>query len=195
MPALRNSRHERLAQERALGRTLTDAWEVASGKRNVASASGVGRRPDVAARIAELRAEQEAMRRKAIAEAAARFEVTAERVIGELAKIAFANLTDFVKIGQDGKPRTDFSTLTFDQGAALQILTVEETKGGGRGLREIRRVKFKLGDKRLALIALGNHLGLFGQAAAPAHAFPVLRDRIASQQEWDAAIAKDASRA
>jgi phage terminase small subunit len=189
MPALRNAKHERLAQARFAGKNLTDAWEAASGKRSSAYASSVCKRPDVAARLAELEAGREAMRRKALAEAAAGFAATAHRVIGELARIAFANLTDFVKIGPDGEPRPDFSTLTTDQGAALQILVVEETKGGGRGAREIRTVKLKLRDKRLALIALGNHLGLFGppgsfgEAGAPEEPRPVAKERLPAMEE------------
>jgi phage terminase small subunit len=189
MPALENAKHERLAQERAVGKSLTDAWEIASGRRNIGYASRVGKRPDVAARITELRARREAMQKKAFAEEAVRFKVTAERVIAELARIAFANLMDFVKIGPDGDPRPDFSTLGFDQGAALQMLTIREGKAKGRNGREMREVKFKLGDKRLALIALGNHLGLFAsEPAAPANLHPVLKDRLVSREEWDAEI-------
>jgi hypothetical protein len=54
MPALTNARHERFAKERALGNTLTDAWESAAGRRSTAYAFRVGKRPEVAARIGEL---------------------------------------------------------------------------------------------------------------------------------------------
>ena len=121
MPPLNHVRHERFAQEVALGKTGAAAWQIASGKRSVAYASAVGRRSDVSARLAELKAEQQALHKKAALDAAARFEVTIERIAGELARIAFANLADYVKFGPDGVPRTDFSKLTFDQSAASYI--------------------------------------------------------------------------
>ena len=163
MGALVNARHERLAQERAQGKSLTEAWLIATGRRSTGYASRLGLRPEIAARIAEIKAEHEAARRKALVEAAARFEVTAERVVAELARIAFANFTDFVTIGDDGVPRPDFAKVGFDEGAALQVLVLEEKLDRRTGL-ETRKVKVRLGDKRLALVALGNYLGLFGEA-------------------------------
>ncbi len=193
MAALSNARHERFAQERALGKTGAAAWKIASGTQSVAYASAVGKRPDVARRVAELKAEQERLHRKAVADAVARFEVTTERVVGELARLAFANLADYVRFGPDGAPQTDLSRLTFDQSAALQILTIEEIKAKSKGGRDIRRMRFKLGDKRLALVALARHLGMFDAKTVrpPAQQLP-LKDRILSKEEW---IAKIASRA
>jgi phage terminase small subunit len=192
MSALTNVRHERLAQERALGKSLTEAWEIASGRRSIGYASRLAKRPEVAARIAELEAGHQAMQQEAFAQAAARYEVTAERVIGELARIAFANLTDFVKVGPDGNPRPDFSTLTFEQGAALQALKIRRVKPGRGGAREVFEVTFKLADKRLALVALGQHLGLFAGERAPyAPASPPLLtlERMPTVEEWEAELA------
>ncbi len=46
--------------------------------------------------------------------------------------------------------------------AALQEVTVEDfTEGRGEDKRDVRRVKFKLYDKRAALVDLGRHLGMF----------------------------------
>jgi len=64
MPALDHQRHERLAHERALGKTAVAAWEIVCGKRSAAYASAVGKRPDVKARIAELKAAQQALHKK-----------------------------------------------------------------------------------------------------------------------------------
>ncbi len=194
MPALRNARHERFAQGWLEGKTLTQAWENVSGKRSLGYASRLGKRPEVRARLQELRAEREAAQQKALAAAAARFQVTAERVIGELARIAFANLTDFVKIGPDGNPRPDFATLSFDQGAALQVLTVKEAKTRRKGESEVREVTFKLGDKRLALVALARHLRLFGTAGEIGEAGPaerkldIVRERPLTMAEWEARL-------
>jgi hypothetical protein len=46
---------------------------------------------DVSRRIEELIETEREQQKQALAEAAAKYEVTAERVIGELAKIGFAN--------------------------------------------------------------------------------------------------------
>jgi hypothetical protein len=93
-----------------------------------------------------------------------------------------------VKIGPDGHPRPDISTLSFDQGAALQALTIEEARAGRRGGRDVRKVKFKLGDKRLALVALGNHLGLFREPGVEAPPQNVARPRPPSMEEWEAEL-------
>ena len=88
--------------------------------------------------------------------------VTAERVVMELAKIGFANMQDYMRAGPQGDPYLDFSGLTRDQAAALAEVTVEDFKGGrGEDARDVRRVKFKLHDKRAALVDLGKHLGIF----------------------------------
>jgi phage terminase small subunit len=93
---------------------------------------------------------------------AQRTGVTADRVVAELAKIGFANMADYLKANPGGDPYLDFSALTRDQAAALQEVTVEDFKDGrGEDARDVRRVKFKLADKRAALVDLGRHLGLF----------------------------------
>lgn len=91
-----------------------------------------------------------------------RTQITADRVLQELAKIAFANMGDYMAIGADGDPCLDFSALTHDQTAALVEVTVEDFKDGrGAKARDVRRVKFKLSDKRGALVDIGRHLGMF----------------------------------
>lgn len=111
----------------------------------------------VSSRIAELQAE-----------IAKRHGVTVDRVVGELAKLGFANMTDYMKIDGAGVPRLDFKGLSRDQAAAIAEMTVEEftardvaeagLSGGGVG---VRKVKFKLHDKRASLVDLGKHLGMF----------------------------------
>jgi hypothetical protein len=55
-------------------------------------------------------------------------------------------------------PVLDFANLTRDQAAALQEVTVETFMvGAGKDAREVRRVKFKLAEKRAALVDLGRH--------------------------------------
>ena len=91
-----------------------------------------------------------------------KLEITQESVVQELAKIGFANMADYMKVGPWGDPTLNFSDLTRDQAAALSEVTVEDfTDGRGEDAREVRRVKFKLADKRAALVDIGRHLGMF----------------------------------
>lgn len=91
-----------------------------------------------------------------------KLEITAERVLRELALLGFANMADYMHVGPDGDPYLDFSRLTREQAAALAEVTVEDFKDArGGDARDVRRVKFKLADKRAALVDLGRHLKLF----------------------------------
>ena len=99
---------------------------------------------------------------KAQTERAARTEITADRVLRELAKIGFANMGDYMRSSPSGDPYLDFSALTDDQTAALQEVTVDDyVEGRGDDARTVKRVKFKLYDKRAALVEIGRHLGMF----------------------------------
>lgn len=108
-------------------------------------------KPEIAAAVAEAQLKR-----------AGRLEVTADRVLAELAKLGFANMADYMRVGVDGDPCLDFSDLSRDQAAALVEVTVENFKDGrGEEARDVRRVKFKLADKRQALVDVGRHLGMF----------------------------------
>jgi phage terminase small subunit len=113
--------------------------------------------------------------RAAIEEQAARtmakLGVSRERVIAELANIAFANLLDYGQVTEDGKFELELSNTTPGQMAAVQeisgtsrsTITADDTEQ-----RECQ-ILLKLGDKRKALVALGKHLGLFkGGQMSPA---------------------------
>lgn len=91
-----------------------------------------------------------------------RTEITQDMVLKELAKIGFANMHDYMRVGHDGDPVLDFSTLTRDQAAALSEVTVEDyVDGRGEDARDVKRVKFKLADKLGALEKIGKHIGMF----------------------------------
>ena len=83
-------------------------------------------------------------------------------MVDELRKITGANMSDYMKSTPEGDPYLDFSALSRDQTAALCEVTVEDyLDGRGEDARQVKRVKFKLHDKRAALVDLGRHLGLF----------------------------------
>lgn len=91
-----------------------------------------------------------------------KLEITAERVLDELAKLAWSNMQDYMVVGADGDPTLNFADLTREQAAALQEVTVETyEEGRGQTAREVKRVKFKLADKRASLVDIGRHLGMF----------------------------------
>ena len=92
---------------------------------------------------------------KAIEERAERTKVTANQVIQELAKIAFANISDYVTWDDTGiKLKKDVS-ITEEQKAAISEIV--ETRSG----KITTSRKFKLHDKQKALDSLGRHLGIF----------------------------------
>jgi phage terminase small subunit len=96
------------------------------------------------------------------AEMSAKAGLSAERVLDELQKLAFANMQDFMRVTSSGEPYIDVSLLTRDQAAALQEFTVEDyTEGRGEDARDVKRVRIKIADKRAALVDLGKHLGIF----------------------------------
>jgi len=93
---------------------------------------------------------------------AKRVEIEADKVLQEIALLAFSNMGDYIQIQKDGSFFIDFSTLTREQKASIQECTVEEyTDGHGKDARPVRRTKFKLADKGINLERLGKHLKLF----------------------------------
>jgi phage terminase small subunit len=145
------------------GRNAAAAYRAAyntkgSNYRVAHSADKLLKHPEIA-RILAVAAEKA---QKAIARVIDEYEVTEERVTRELALIAFANMGDYMKPGADGDPVLDFSSLTREQMAALTEVTVESyMEGGKKNPREVKRVKFKLADKRAALVDLGRKLKMF----------------------------------
>jgi phage terminase small subunit len=84
---------------------------------------------------------------------------TAREVLEELTRIGLANMADYVGPGFEMR---EISEMSRDQTAALAEVTCETFMDGrGEDAREVRRVKFKLADKRAALVDLGRHHKLF----------------------------------
>lgn len=98
-----------------------------------------------------------------LSQRASKSGVKAEKVVEELARMAFSNMADYMEIDEHGKPKgLDLSRLTRDQAAAILEITEDTTGGSGDGERRlVLRTKFKLADKGRALELLGRHLGMF----------------------------------
>jgi phage terminase small subunit len=146
-------KQERFVAEYLIDLNATQAAIRAGYSEKTAAAIGSENltKPEIAAAIADGRAKL-----------ASKAEVTAERVISELAKLGFANMADYMRAATNGDPYFDFAGLTRDQAAALQEVTVEDfVDGRGDDARDVKRVRFKLADKRAALVDLGRHLGIF----------------------------------
>lgn len=139
MPLLDNQHHEIFAQNLARGKPQLEAYTIAGYIENAGNASKLAAEAHIQDRVREL---------KSII--AARSLVSADRVLAELARIGFADITEAVRI-VDGKVQVvDTAQLSPDLRAAMS-----EISQGRDG------IKVKLHDKRAALENLGKHLGLF----------------------------------
>jgi phage terminase small subunit len=66
---------------------------------------------------------------------------------------------DYLKCSEGGDPYFDYASLTREQKAALEEVTVESSIKGKDEL--VKKIKFRLHDKLAALEKLGRHLGMF----------------------------------
>lgn len=79
-----------------------------------------------------------------------RTEITQDRVLQELAAVAFSNATDYVEVRDNAVIIKDTASLSDTQIKALA--GIKESRGG---------IEVKLNDKLKALELLGRHLGMF----------------------------------
>ena len=122
-------------------------------------------------------------------EAAERNEITVDKIVQELAKIAFANMLDYIRITEDGGAAVDLSTLDHEQAAAISEVTSEiYMDGRGDDSERVKRTKFKLADKRAALVDLGKHLGMFVERRENSNnnVHYIISDEPMTPDEWKA---------
>lgn len=91
---------------------------------------------------------------KKMAEREQRTEITQDQVLEELAKIAFANIDDYVEIDDSAGDHKVIVKSTKDI-PADKIAAISSIKQGSNG------IEVKLHDKIRALENLGRHLGMF----------------------------------
>jgi len=117
-------------------------------------------------------------------ERADRYEVSADNVLRELAKIGFANIGDYVDTTGE-LPAIDFEGITRDQLAAVSEITVDtrkEFEGFGddrEHVADVDKVKLKFHSKQSALEALAKNLGLFEKDNAQSAPTIVIKGRAA----------------
>jgi len=116
--------------------------------------------------LADRRISTEIARRQA--KMSAKFEVTRERIVAELAKIGFWNIDDIVSKTSAGDPFIDLSKADRDVMAGVTEITVDDyVDGRGEDARAVKRIKIKGGNKHGALVDLGKHLGMFTKDNPP----------------------------
>lgn len=145
-------RQETFAVGLAKGLTQSDAYRKAypaslKWRENAVwvQASALAANREVSIRVSEL-----------TAKAAARNEVTVERVLKELARLAFFDIRKLVD--DEGRP-VPIQQLDEDSARAVVGLDVAAVGNEAMGVGQV--LKVKMADKRAALEALGKHLKMF----------------------------------
>lgn len=83
-----------------------------------------------------------------------RTKVNQDKVIKELAKLAFSNMKSFMRWGPNSVTILHSDQLSDDDAACVSEITQTANANGGT-------IRLKLHDKRAALELLGRHLGMF----------------------------------
>ncbi len=156
-----DDKRKRFAQEYLVDLNATKAAIRAGYSRRSAysTANRLLKNADVKAEIERLRAKRER-----------RMEITQDRVLQEIAKIAFADIKDFlkyrtvkVKTGEDadGKPIYEYrQEIIVKPSSKVDGTTIGEVSVSRQGV-----FSFKLHDKGRHLELLARHLGMFKDAA------------------------------
>lgn len=85
-----------------------------------------------------------------------RTEITQDRVLQELARLAFFDVRKLV--GENGKP---IPIQELDDDTARAVVGLDIARIGNLEIGEGEVLKFKIADKRAALVDIGKHLGMF----------------------------------
>lgn len=105
--------------------------------------------------------------------------ISAERVVHEISKVAFASIGSFIKVTDDGMPYVDMAGMTLEELQAVADVQVDAYSDNSTGeAREVRKVKIKLHDKLRALDMLAKHTGLYDKTDADQYLEPVDLDDI-----------------
>jgi len=163
MPALKNARHERFAQEIAKGKSASEAYAIAGFRPNSGNAATLKATESISKRVEEILKREQEIDAKALEKAVEKLAITKERVLSELALISFANISDYVDLTGE-YPTWALKDVPREQMGAVAELTTEtvfeRTRSDGAP-SEVRKVKLKFWDKKGALVDIGKHLGMF----------------------------------
>ncbi len=113
-------------------------------------------------RDSNIRAEIEAAQAKVRSKLVDRYEVSAEHITRELAKLGFSNMADYGHIDREGAFVVDLSATDRDAMAAVHSIKTKRTvRSYGETTVEDYTTELKLAAKREALVDLGKITGLF----------------------------------
>jgi hypothetical protein len=85
--------------------------------------------------------------------------ITADRVLIELAELAFSNIFDFIEVQRDGSVHLDLSRATRDRAAAVHdVVVTAPAEGSADGEPKVKVTQITLADKLKALEMLARHL-------------------------------------
>ena len=148
---LKNNRYELFCREYTVDLNKTQAAIRAKYSKKTASQKGeqLFRIVDIKNRVAYL-----------MGKITKRAEKTADDVIRELEKIGFSNVQDYIR---PGNGVLDLSQIPRDTAAAVESIQVDVRHDGGGSTGYTEKVKFKLYDKKSALVDLGRRHGIFGK--------------------------------
>ncbi len=163
MAILKNARHERFAQNLAKGMSATEAYTKAGYKStgHAAEANGARlmRKDEVQARVAEL-----------MAPAVAETQATVKRVLQELVRLAFYDITEILAVDDDGKvTQRDPTSLPEDLRRA--IVGIKPIQIG-----DTRTWEVKFADKQKALDSLARYLQMFKDTPVVENVFRVVQE-------------------
>jgi phage terminase small subunit len=185
MPVLDNARHERFAQELALGKTADEAYVLAGFKANRGNATTLKAKQSIQERVAEI-----------LQRGAERAEITEEMVLRELAKIGFADIRKAIKWNghlvrtEDNPDGGEVLLITsvvnnhvtlidsdeLDDETAAAIAKISQNATGG--------ITLQMHDKQAALVNIGKHLGMFIERSENINHNIDVTDEPASEDEW-----------
>lgn len=144
-------KQEMFCQEYLVDLNATAAYQragyTAGGGAARANASRLLTNANVQERISELMSER-----------SERTKVTADRVVKELARLAFTDMRSFVKWGPEGVKLLDSEELSPDDSAAVTEVSESFSENG-------KTLRFKLGYKDSALRQLAQHVGIAEKGA------------------------------
>jgi phage terminase small subunit len=139
-------------------------------------------RPGVAERIS-------ARVQEIVGRAAERAEVSVERILGELAAIAFSNITKAVTWSceeeEDGQRVKVLPVPSdkLDEDTAAAIAAVSQSSTGA--------LRIKMHNKLAALVVLGKYLGMFDQRPQNSNVIYAISDEPMSAEEWKKQYVKE----
>jgi hypothetical protein len=106
--------------------------------------------------LADAEVQAEITRQRAIL--AEQSNLTPEKIVAELAVIAFSDLGDYISIHPDGTASIELFNMPPSATRAISSLNTEATRTAGR---QTAKVRIKMHDKQAALVSLAKILGMF----------------------------------